>query len=205
MNENKIRIGVLVSGSGSDLQSIIDAARTEVLSCAAVALVVSNNKEAFALDRARKEGIPALFLDPKTFQSRTLYFEQMLHELNQAKVELVCLAGFLLLLAPNLVRAYKNRILNIHPALLPKFGGKGMYGHFVHEAVLKAGEKESGCTVHVVDDEFDHGPIVLQRKVPVLPGDSPETLAVRVLKEEHILFPEAIRAFIRNAFPARVE
>ena len=192
MPEEKIPIGVLISGGGSNLQAIIDAARAPLLERARVAVVISNKAGAYGLERARKAGINALALDPKDFPSRTDYFSRIISELEDRRVRVVCLAGFLLKLEPNIVARYSGRILNIHPALLPKFGGKGMYGHFVHEAVLRAGEKESGCTVHVVDAEFDHGPVLLQRKVPVLPGDTPETLAERVLKEEHACYPEAI-------------
>ncbi|MGQ0645133.1 MAG: formyltransferase family protein, partial [Elusimicrobiota bacterium] len=127
-------------------------------------------------------------------------YERIGDELQKRGVELVCLAGFLLKLEPGLIRRFPGRILNVHPALLPKFGGLGMYGRFVHEAVLKAGEKESGCTVHAVDEEFDHGPVLMQARVPVLPGDTPEVLAERVLREEHRLYPEAVRqAVVRIA------
>lgn len=194
----EIRIGVLVSGSGSNLQAIIDASKKEILDDAEVAVVISNKKESFALKRAEKENIPALFIDPKLFGSRTEYYEKIIREFNSRNVDLICLAGFLLKLESNIIEYFKNKILNIHPALLPKFGGKGMYGHFVHEAVLKSGEKESGCTVHLVDDEFDHGRILMQRKVPVMPNDTPKTLAERVLKEEHILYPQTIARFIRE-------
>ncbi|OGR84050.1 MAG: phosphoribosylglycinamide formyltransferase [Elusimicrobia bacterium RIFCSPHIGHO2_01_FULL_64_10] len=198
MPEEKIPIGVLISGGGSNLQAIIDAARAPLLERARVAVVISNKAGAYGLERARKAGIDALALDPKDFPSRTDYFSRIISELEDRRVRVVCLAGFLLKLEPNIVARYSGRILNIHPALLPKFGGKGMYGHFVHEAVLRAGEKESGCTVHVVDAEFDHGPVLLQRKVPVLPGDTPETLAERVLKEEHACYPEAIALLLRG-------
>ena len=198
MPEEKIPIGVLISGGGSNLQAIIDAARAPLLERARVAVVISNKAGAYGLERARKAGINALALDPKDFPSRTDYFSRIISELEDRRVRVVCLAGFLLKLEPNIVARYSGRILNIHPALLPKFGGKGMYGHFVHEAVLRAGEKESGCTVHVVDAEFDHGPVLLQRKVPVLPGDTPETLAERVLKEEHACYPEAIALLLRG-------
>ncbi|MBI2119462.1 MAG: phosphoribosylglycinamide formyltransferase [Elusimicrobia bacterium] len=194
----KVKIAVLASGNGSNLQAIIDATYSEVLKLAEVTLVIANKKEAFALERAKRARIEALFLDPLSFSTRFAYFEKMTEELENRKVDLVCLAGFLLKLEGPILKKFSKRILNIHPALLPKFGGKGMYGHHVHEAVLKAGEKESGCSVHVVDEDFDHGPILLQRKVLVLPEDTPQTLADRILKEEHLLYPEAIHLYIQK-------
>lgn len=194
----KIRIAVLASGNGSNLQAIIEATQTEVLSCAEIVLVLSNKKEAGAIRRAEQAKIEALFLDPKNFPSRTDYFNQIADKLEKRRVQILCLAGFLLKCETNLIARFRNRILNIHPALLPKFGGKGMYGRRVHEAVLKAGEKESGCTVHLVDEEYDHGPILLQKKVSVLPEDTPETLAARVLEVEHQIYPEAIRLVIEK-------
>ena len=194
----KTQLGVLVSGHGSNLKAIIDAAKTPVLELAEVAVVISNKSDAYALERARKAGIPAVFIDPKIFPDRKEFYLDVIFELEKRNVALVCLAGFLLKLEPNIVEKYKDRILNIHPALLPAYGGKGMYGRHVHEAVLNAKDKESGCTVHVVDEEFDRGPIVLQKKVPVLPTDNPETLAGRVLAEEHKLYPEAIALYIKE-------
>ena len=203
--EKTIRIGVLASGGGSNLQAILDAVQSGALAFAEVALVIANKEDAFALKRAQKAGVDSLFLDPRKFPSRTDYFERIIQECDRRRVNLVCLAGFLLKIEPNMVKRFKNRMLNIHPALLPKFGGKGMYGHFVHEAVLKAGEKESGCSVHLVDDQFDHGAVILQGKVPVLPGDDPQTLAARVREQEHVLFPEAIRAFVHSpVYPDRL-
>lgn len=196
----KIRIGVLVSGNGTNLQSIIDATKIEILSCAEVAVVISNKKDAFALKRAEQSKIESLFLDPKDFSSRSDYFQTVGDELKKREVSLICLAGFLLKCEPNLIRLYPNRIVNIHPSLLPKFGGKGMYGMRVHEAVIQAGEKESGCTVHLVDEEYDHGPVLLQRKVPVLSTDTVETLSQKVLKEEHMAYPEAVRILIDREF-----
>lgn len=189
----KTKLGVLVSGGGTNLQAIIDACNSGILKdIAEVAVVISNKIDAFGLERARKNNIPAIFVDRKKVNDGTAYCEKLIEELKRYKVDLVCLAGFLLKLEPNFVKAFKGKILNIHPALLPKFGGKGMYGHNVHEAVLKSCEKESGATVHVVDEEFDHGPIVTQRRVPVLNSDTPEILAKRVLEVEHKIYPEAI-------------
>src|SRR3989344_1582214 len=194
----KVKIAVLASGNGSNLQAIIDATSSEVLKLAEVVLVIANKKEAFALERAKRAGIEALFLDPLSFSTRFSYFEKITDELENRKVDLVCLAGFLLKLEGPILKRFSKRLLNIHPPLLPKFGGKGMYGHHVHEAVLKAGEKESGATVHVVDEEFDHGPVLLQRKVTILPGDTADALAARVLEQEHKLYPEAVAFYIKE-------
>jgi phosphoribosylglycinamide formyltransferase 1 len=191
-------LGVLISGGGSNLQAILDAAGTPVLPNAKVGLVLSNKKDAGGLERANKARVEARFMDPKTYPSRTEYFAALGQELKKAGVDLVCLAGFLLKLEPNIIALYRNRIINIHPALLPRFGGPGMYGHYVHEAVIKAGQKESGCTVHLVDEELDHGKILAQKKVPVLPEDTPATLAARVLKEEHALYPPTLAEYLKN-------
>lgn len=201
----KIRLAVLASGGGSNLQSILDACRppvgeagTPLLNMAEVAVVISNKPGAFALERAKKAGVETLPLDPKGFPDRAAFYQKIIAELQARKIDLVLLAGYMLKLEPNIVRSFRGRILNIHPALLPKFGGKGMYGDHVHEAVLKSGEKESGATVHIVDEEFDHGPVILQRKVPVLPGDTVRVLAERVLKQEHKLYPEAAAVYIKE-------
>jgi phosphoribosylglycinamide formyltransferase-1 len=185
------RLGVLVSGSGSNLQAILDACSFGVLKGKAeVAVVISNKKDAYGLERARKCGVPAVFIDRKESAGPAEYCDKIRAELLKHGTGLVCLAGFLLKLEPNLTASF--RIINIHPALLPKHGGKGMYGHFVHEAVIASGEKESGATVHWVDEHYDHGGAILQAKVPVLAGDTPETLAARVLETEHEIFPKAI-------------
>ena len=198
MDELKVRLGVLVSGGGSNLQSILDATRRPVLSNAEVKVVISNKKDAYALDRAKSAGVTGLFLDPAQYSDRKTYFDKIIFELESRGVKLVCLAGFLLKLEPNIVQKFRGRVLNIHPSLLPKFGGKGMYGRRVHEAVIQAREIESGATVHVVDEEFDHGAVVLQRKVKILPGDTEDVLAARVLQQEHLLYPEAIALYIKE-------
>jgi formyltetrahydrofolate-dependent phosphoribosylglycinamide formyltransferase len=155
---NPVGVGVLVSGGGSNFEALVAAARRGEIPGADFRLLVSNKPGVGALDRAARLGVPARVIDPKTFPDRTAYFDALARVLDENGVRVVCLAGFLLKVEPNFVRRFAGRVLNIHPALLPKFGGKGMYGHHVHEAVLAAGEKESGCTVHLVDDEFDHGP-----------------------------------------------
>ena len=162
---------------------------------AAIALVASNNAGAGVLALARENDIPAVHIDRKQFASDERFRVEMLSMLRRHRINFLVLAGYLKKLDPEVVRAYRNRIVNIHPALLPKFGGKGMYGEHVHRAVLEAGERVSGATVHLVDDEYDHGPVVLQREVDVLPSDTPVSLAARVLEAEHSLYPEAIRLF----------
>ncbi|MHB9155160.1 MAG: phosphoribosylglycinamide formyltransferase [Endomicrobiales bacterium] len=198
------KIGVLVSGGGSNLQAIIDACEAGVLKgLAEVAVVISNRSDAFALERAKKHGIPGFFIDRKQFKDGAAYCEKLVEVLKERRAGLVCLAGFLLKLEPNFIRAFKGRIINIHPALLPKFGGKGMYGHHVHEAVVAAKEQESGATVHWVDEEFDHGEMIIQAKVTVPATDTPDALARRVLEVEHRIYPEAIRKVIKTVLEGK--
>jgi phosphoribosylglycinamide formyltransferase 1 len=195
------KIGALVSGGGTNLQAIIDACESGYLPDTRVVVVISNKQDAYALERAKKHKIDGVFLDRKAYSSPAEYSSAILKELEKRDVNLVCLAGYLLKLDPDIIRRYKGRIMNIHPALLPKFGGPGMYGHHVHEAVIKAGEKESGCTVHFVDEVYDNGEIILQSKVPVLKTDTPETLAKRILEKEHKTYIEAIKLYIENRIP----
>ncbi|MEW6556927.1 MAG: phosphoribosylglycinamide formyltransferase [Elusimicrobiota bacterium] len=190
---NKIKIGVLVSGSGTNLQAIIDACMSHKID-AKVVVVISNKKEAFALQRAKKYNIRAVFVDAKKYD----FDRKAIEILEKFEVDLVCLAGFLLKLGKNFIRKYRGKILNIHPALLPKFGGKGMYGIKVHQTVLEANERISGCTVHLVDEKYDHGKIILQKKVKVFKNDTPVKLQKRVLKQEHKLYPEAIKLVIKR-------
>lgn len=192
----KKKLAVLVSGSGTNLQAIIDATTTSLLPNAEIAIVISNKKDAYALQRAKKKGIHNLFLNPKDFSNSTEYDTKLIEIMQEYKVDLIILAGYLRILSKELVIAFSNKIINIHPALLPKFGGKGMYGEKVHEAVLQAKEKESGCTVHFVDNGVDTGPIIAQKKVPVLEGDTVQTLQKRVLAEEHKLLVESIKKIL---------
>ncbi len=189
-----IKIAVLVSGGGTNLQSLIDSCKSRFIP-GEIVLVISSRQGAYALERARKENIDTVIIEKKDFKNEEEYSAEILKEVNKKNVDLICLAGFLLKLGANIIKAYKNKIMNIHPALLPSFGGKGMYGIKVHEEVLKSGEKYSGCTVHIVDEEYDHGQIILQKKVPVKKNDTPHMLAERVLKEEHKLYSEAVRKF----------
>ena len=194
-----VRLGVLIFGGGMNLQAIMYACAHGVLkSSAVVAAVVSNRPDAFGLERARQAGIPALYADTKKFTSRTEYYASILSELSGHGVDMVCLAGYLLKIESNMIDAFAGRMVNIHPGLLPRFGGPGMYGSHVHQAVLDARETVSGATVHFVDGEYDNGPIIMQGKVPVLPGDTLEILAGRVLAVEHAIYPAAILQVIQG-------
>ncbi len=193
MRRPRARLAVLVSGKGTNLQAILDASRDPDYP-AEVVVVVSDRPGAYALERARQAGVPAYVVpwckDPKEFGAR------LAEVLERHGAQWVCLAGFLRILDTEFVERYRGRILNIHPSLLPAFGGKGMYGERVHQAVLRAGVRESGCTVHFVTAEVDAGPVVAQVRVPVLPDDTVETLAARVAEQEHRLYPEAIRRVV---------
>lgn len=188
----KIGVGVLASGGGSNFEALVNAA----IPNAEFRLLIVNKPGAGALDRAARLGVDSLVLEPKNFPNRDAFYAAAANALQRRGVSLVCLAGFLLKVEPNFIGRFRGRIVNIHPALLPKFGGQGMWGHHVHEAVLAAGEKESGCTVHLVDEEFDHGAPLAQARVPVLPGDTAEALAARVLEQEHRLYPATVAPLV---------
>ncbi|MDD5259331.1 MAG: phosphoribosylglycinamide formyltransferase [bacterium] len=194
MKKTPLKIGVLVSGSGSNLQAIIDAVRRHKVK-AEISIVISNKADAYALTRAGKYKIPTLYIDPKNYPDREAYTRTLTDELKQRGVGLVCLAGFMSILTPYFVKNFPLQAMNIHPALLPSFGGTGMYGHHVHEAVLRSGAKYSGCTVHFVDEGCDTGPIIVQEVVPVKDDDTADSLAKRILKIEHKLYPLAIKYF----------
>jgi phosphoribosylglycinamide formyltransferase-1 len=187
-----IRLAVLVSAGGTTLQNLLDRCADGRLP-ARVVLVVSSNAGAFALVRARKAGVPTAVVERKQCASRAEFSERIWAACRDAGADLACLAGFLQLI--QIPDDFRNRVMNIHPALMPAFCGKGYYGHRVHEAVLAYGAKVSGCTVHFADNEYDHGPIILQRPVPVLDDDTPDTLAARVFEQECEALPEAIRLF----------
>jgi phosphoribosylglycinamide formyltransferase-1 len=187
-----LRLAVLVSGSGTTLQNLLDRCADGRLP-SRVVLVVSNNADAFGLERARRAGIRAEVVNRKEAGSREEFSRRIFELCRQTQVDLVCLAGFLQLI--HVPDDYLGRVMNIHPALIPAFCGKGFYGHHVHEAVLAYGAKVTGCTVHFADNQYDHGPIILQRTVPVRDDDTPETLAKRVFDEECEAYPEAIRLF----------
>jgi formyltetrahydrofolate-dependent phosphoribosylglycinamide formyltransferase len=187
-----IRLAVLVSAGGTTLQNLLDRCADGRLR-AQVVRVVSSNANAFALERARRAGVPAAVVERKKCASPAEFSERVWASCRAAEAELACLAGFLQLI--QIPDDFRLRVMNVHPALIPAFCGKGYYGHHVHEAVLAYGAKVSGCTVHFADNEYDHGPIILQRAVPVLDDDTPDTLAARVFEQECEAFPEAIRLF----------
>ena len=196
-----VNLGVLVSGSGSNLQAIIDnleAGRVE----ARIKIVISNLPEVYALERANKHGIPSLVILHKGLK-REEYDQKVVEALRAHEVELVVLAGFMRIITSVLLRAFPMRVMNIHPALLPSFGGSGMYGIHVHEAVINSGVKVTGVTVHIVDEIYDHGAIVMQKTVPVLDDDTPESLAERVLKVEHQTYSEALQLFAEERIEIR--
>lgn len=188
---NTLHLGFLASHGGSNMQAIIDACKAGRLD-ARPCVVISNNSDSMALQRAKNEGIPHYHINSQTHPA-PLEDEEILRAFQRHGVDTVILAGYMKMLGPATLRAYRGRILNIHPALLPKFGGKGMYGKRVHEAVLAAGEKMTGVTVHIVDETYDTGPIVNQCQVPVLEGDTVDSLAERVLKHEHVLYAETLQ------------
>ena len=185
----RIRIGALASGGGSNLQAIIDAVADGRLD-AEIVLVISNNSRSRALKRARDAGIPAKHISGATHPDPDAAIADALASRG---VELVALAGYMKKLGPSALGRFPNRVVNIHPSLLPKFGGRGMYGGRVHAAVLAAGERETGVTVHLANGEYDRGPIIAQSRLPVFADDTPETLAARVLEREHVFYPEILR------------
>lgn len=188
-----LKIAVLVSGGGTNLQAIIDAVGAGAITNTEISLVVSNNKNAFALERAKNAGIPAKCISPKDFDNRELFNEALLAELEQAQVDLIVLAGFLVVIPEQMIQKYRNRIINVHPSLIPSFCGTGYYGLKVHEAVLARGVKVSGATVHFVDEGTDTGPIILQKAVEICQGDTPEVLQRRIMEQaEWVILPQAI-------------
>ena len=193
--ENPLRLGVLLSGGGRTLENLFERIDDGTL-FAVVAVVISSSPEAYGLVRARRRTVPAYVVQRSRHPDLRTFSRAITRILEGAGVELVVMAGFLkkYLIPP----CFEGRVMNIHPALIPKYCGKGFYGHHVHEAVVAAGERETGCTVHFADNEYDHGPIILQRTVNVEPGDTPDAVADRVFAEECIAYPEAIRLFIEG-------
>lgn len=188
MND-RARVAVLVSGGGTNLQALIDKIQKGELEEAEIVKVISSRPDAFALERAKKAGIETAVAAEQ---------KDVLRELRLSGADIVVLAGYMKVLSPDIIENYRNRIINIHPSLIPKYCGKGFYGIRVHRAVLEGGEKESGATVHYVDEGVDTGKIIIQRKVPVMEGDTPETLAARVLETEHEILAEGLREVIKK-------
>jgi formyltetrahydrofolate-dependent phosphoribosylglycinamide formyltransferase len=195
----RARVAVLVSGGGRSLENLAELAARGELGEIELALVISSSPKAFALERAKRLGLPALVIAPRAHESPAAFGQAVFDAVEASEADLVVLAGFLHLLP--IPPAWSGRVINIHPALLPKYGGKGFYGERVHQAVLAAGERESGCTVHYVTEEYDRGPHILQLRVPVLAGDTPETLAARVFEAEKRALPEAIRRHFASRPP----
>jgi len=192
-----MNLGFLASHNGSNMQAIINACKSGTLN-AVPAVVISNNSDSGALARARQESIPCYCLNSKTHPFPESLDEAILEALLRHSVDIVILAGYMKKLGTKTLRRFSGAVLNIHPALLPKFGGKGMYGIHVHEAVLAAAEKETGVSIHLVDEEYDRGPVIAQTRVPVMPEDTPETLAARVLVQEHVLFSAVLQKIARG-------
>lgn len=191
-----LKLAVLASGSGSNLSALIDAEKNGIITDGTISLVVSNKKDAYALVRAKNAGIPALYIKRSEFSSDEEYDSHIVSRLKEYEIDVVLLAGYLRIITSPLLTEYENRILNIHPGLLPEFGGIGMYGLKVHESVINAGVSTSGCTIHLVTKDVDMGPVLAQKHVPVIDGDTPDDLAHRVLKEEHVLYPKTVQEFV---------
>ena len=188
-----LKIAVCVSGGGTNLQAIIDGIENQTITNAEIKVVISNNKNAYALERAKQHGIEAVCISPKDYESRDAFNEEFLAKLDSYEVDLVVLAGFLVVIPPQMIKEYRNRIINIQPSLIPSFCGTGYYGLKVHEGVLARGVKVTGATVHFVDEGTDTGPIILQKAVAVEEGDTPEILQRRVMEQaEWIIMPQAI-------------
>ena len=188
-----LKICVCVSGGGTNLQAIIDSIDNGTITNAQIVRVISNNKGVYALERAQKHGIDAKAVSPKEYESRELFNEALLAAIDEVEPDLVVLAGFLVVIPEKMIQKYRNRIINIHPSLIPSFCGTGYYGLKVHEAALERGVKVTGATVHFVDEGTDTGPIILQKAVEVLPGDTPKVLQQRVMEEaEWKILPQAI-------------
>ncbi len=188
-----LKLAVLVSGGGTNLQAIFDAIDSGKIQNAEVSVVISNNQNAYALARAKKHGVEAVCISPKDFADRAAFNQAFLKKLDSYQADLVVLAGFLVVLPQEMIQRYQNRIINIHPSLIPSFCGKGYYGLKVHEGALARGVKLTGATVHFVDEGTDTGPIILQKEVAVEPEDTPETLQRRVMEQaEWVILPQAI-------------
>jgi phosphoribosylglycinamide formyltransferase-1 len=189
-----LKIGILVSGGGTNLQAVLDAIDCGTITNAEVKVVISNNRNAYALERAGNHGIEAFCISPADFKERKEFHEALLSKIDQYSLDLIVLAGYLVAIPAAMIQKYRNRIINVHPSLIPSFCGKGYYGLKVHEAALARGVKVTGATVHYVDEGMDTGPILLQKAVEVREGDTPEALQRRVMEEaEWQILPQAIQ------------
>jgi len=193
MTSEKFKLAIFVSGNGSNLQAIIDSIENDYLA-AEISLVLSNVKDAYALERGKNHGLEVIFLDPKTFPNRANYEQKIIDLLLSKSIDLICLAGFMQILGKNFIEAFSGKIINIHPSLLPAFPGLN-----VQKKALEHGAKFSGCTVHFVNEEIDGGAIILQSVVPIHDEDDIESLSKRILEQEHIIYPEAIRLIIEDS------
>ena len=194
-----IRVGVLVSGGGTNLQAIIDAVKNKTITNASLEVVISNKKDAYALTRAKENNIAAECVCVKDYETREEFNKALIEKIDSYNLDLIVLAGFLVVLPPELIAKYRNKIINVHPALIPSFCGNGFYGLHVHEKALERGVKVTGATVHFVDEGTDTGPIIYQKAVEVLPDDTPETLQKRVMEQaEWKILPQAINAIANN-------
>lgn len=194
-----IRVGVLVSGGGTNLQAIIDAVKNKTITNASLEVVISNKKDAYALTRAKENNIAAECVCVKDYETREKFNKALIEKIDSYNLDLIVLAGFLVVLPPELIAKYRNKIINVHPSLIPSFCGNGFYGLHVHEKALERGVKVTGATVHFVDEGTDTGPIIYQKAVEVLPDDTPETLQKRVMEQaEWKILPQAINAIANN-------
>ena len=199
-----LKVAVLVSGGGTNLQAILDAADSGKITNTEIRVVISNNEGAYALERAKNYGTEALLLSPKSFETREEFNQKLLEALKERDIDLVVLAGYLVVVPPCVIKEYENRIINIHPSLIPSFCGKGCYGLHVHEGVLARGVKVSGATVHFVDTGTDTGPIILQKAVDVQDDDTPETLQRRIMEQaEWKILPQAVSLFCQDKIEVR--
>ena len=199
-----LKVLVMVSGGGTNLQAIIDSVENGTITNTKIVGVISNNQNAYALERAGKHGISAECISPKNFENRAVFNEKLLERVNSYEPDLIVLAGFLVVIPPEMIAAYRNRMINIHPSLIPAFCGTGYYGLKVHEAALARGVKVVGATVHFVDEGMDSGPIILQKAVEVEKGDTPEVLQRRVMEQaEWQILPQAVNLFCNGQLEVR--
>ncbi len=191
------KLAVFVSGGGTNLQAIIDAVANQTLKNVEITAVFSSSRKAYALERAAKAGIPSFSFVPKEYENKELFTNAMLEKLKELQIDLIALAGYMVVLSPEIVKAFQNRVVNIHPSLIPAFCGKGNYGIRVHENALARGVKLAGATTHLIDEGTDTGPIVMQKAISVLENDTPETLQKRVMAEcEHLILPQTIQLMV---------